>query len=119
MNKTARTAARFSVPVEGCWHGMSNSEKWAAPEPCQPSSGMPEGCLFEPISYFRIPKNYFSVPLPQSGCWGVGVSSAKLGLQGLSIGSFFPVNLVSRDASATQTPARITHSLFTQHSLST
>ena len=113
MYKTAGAAAPFSVPIEGCWHQMSNPEKWAAPDPCQLSSGRPDG-LFEPISHFRIPKNYFSVDIPQSGCCGVG-SSSKLGLQVLPTGSFFPVNLVPRDPSTAQTPARITHSLFTHH----
>ena len=115
MYKTAGAAAPISVPIGGCWHQMSNPEKWAAPEPCQLSSGRPDG-LFAPISHFRIPKNYFSVDIPQSGCWGVE-SSSKLGLQVLPTGSFCPVNLVPRDPSTAHTPARITHSLFTHHLL--
>ena len=115
MHKTAGAAAPSSVPIEGCWHQMSNPKKWAAPEPCQLSSGRPDG-LFEPISHFRIPKNYFSVDIPQSGCLGVG-SWSKPGLQVLPTGSFFPGNLVPWDPSTAQTPARITHSLFTHHLL--
>lgn len=36
---------KFSVPVESHQCQMSNSENWAAPEPCQLSSGMPDGLL--------------------------------------------------------------------------
>lgn len=52
---------------------MSNFKKWAAPEPCQLSSGTPDG-LFPPVWSFRIPeKHQFSVAIPQSAHWEVGI----------------------------------------------
>lgn len=53
---------------------MSNFGEWAAvPKPCQLSSGRPM-VFFSPLSTLEFLKTLFSVHIPQSLCWEVGVA---------------------------------------------